>query len=196
MIRAYSTSFFPTVKIMVSIKVCPVSHKLLLTICCWGIFIICSCLDSVFFSKRRVWYWFTSLIILRTQTYLVQACISITFTKNKPSSEQKQTSSPCLPPACAAPSRCISVASWNICFCCAKNCLFVLTIRPWCFSFHFLNLSKVVIQFQVLRGFEFLETQYDHLLKAGVHDGVQSAHLLHFREVVKGSTQPICNLQE
>lgn len=36
-----------------------------------------------------------------------------------------------------------------------KNCLFVLTITPRCFSFNFSNLSKVVIQFQVFRGSEF-----------------------------------------
>lgn len=116
--------------------------------------------------------------------YLVEACISITLTKNKPSSEKKQTSSPRRSPACTAMSYCISVASWNICFCCSKNYLFVLTITPWCFSFHFSNLSKVIIQFQVFQGSEFLETQSDHLVKAGVHIGLQSDHLWHVRGVV------------
>lgn len=83
-----------------------------------------------------------SLIILRTQTYilyLVEGCIS----ENKVSSpDKKQTSSP-LPisrPYVTALSRCISVAGWNICFCCSKNCLFVLPITPRCFSFYFSNL--------------------------------------------------------
>lgn len=179
---------------MVSIKAC---HNLVLTICRWGILSIFSCLDSGFFSKRRVWYWFTfPYHFENTDIYLVEACICITLTKDKPASEQKQTSPCCLSPACTAPSHCISVAVWNICFCCAKNYLFVLTIKPWCFSFHFLNLSKVIIQFQVLKGSEFLETQYDRLLKAGVHAGEQSAHFLHFGDVVGGSTRPICNLRE
>lgn len=127
-----------------------------------------------------------SLIILKawTHIYLAKACISITLTVCKYFSENKQTSSPCLSPARAASFRCISVAGWNICFCCSKNCLFVLTITPWCFSFYFLNLLKVVIQFQVLQGSEFLETQYGDLLRAGVYIELQSAHLWHFGRVV------------
>lgn len=129
------TSVFATVKIRVSVKVCPVSHKLLLTICCRGIFIICDRLDSVLFLKAPcvVLVYIPLSYTEHRHIYLVEACISITLTENKPSSEKKQTPEPCLSPACAASSRCISVAGWNICFCCSKNCLFVLTITPWCF---------------------------------------------------------------
>lgn len=138
-----------------------------------------TCLDSVFFLKASCVGLVYILLSYREHRhiYLVEACISIALTGNKPSTEKKQTSPACLSPACTASSCSTSVAGWNICFCCSKNCLFVLTITARCFSFHFLNRSKVIIQFQVFQGSGFVETQHDHLLKAGVYTRLQSAHL-------------------
>lgn len=164
------------------------SHKPPVSICWWGIFLNCTCLDGVFFLKAPcvvlvyipLSYW------EHRHTYIFSWGLYFHYMNRKQTIFREEADLLVLPISslcCFRPAE-FSVAGWNICFCCFKNCLFVLTITPWCFSFYFTNLSKVIIQFQVFQGSEFLETQYDHLLKAGVYIRLQSAHLWHFRAVV------------
>lgn len=84
----------------------------------------------------------------RTHIHLAGGCIPITLTQTNPSFASAAFQ--WLPP--------------NICFCCTKNCLFVLTITARCFSFHFSNLSKAITRFQVLFCSKLSETRSSHLL--------------------------------
>lgn len=112
------------------------------------------------FPHSAVWYWFTFPYHIEDTDIYIYSRPVFPLHPQQTNHLQRRSRPPHaahLPPVRPRPAVFRWLAGTSV-SAAPKNCLFVLTITHWCFSFNFSSLSKAITQFQVFQGSEVLET--------------------------------------
>lgn len=157
------------------------------TICCWGIFIILSRLDSMFLFKAScLWYWFT--FPYQTHIYLVE-CINIL----------RKEADLLLSAAWTASSCCISVAGSHICFCCSHKKKLFVCLNNYAPMFLISFLKSLESHYPVSgpsRFWIFRHSTPPSVESRCIHRATVGSPLTFPRSSTEGSMRPISNLLE